>query len=412
MLTADLIGVRRRGDELVLAGSDGARVQALAGSLTNLARGHLGRPRDELEEAFDRQAGALATPAERRLAAAVAKLVLDGCRFDGPPAEEAIALRRALFRRAAAARRAASAEAPFDREALVAAAAEERGILPAALEAALFGDRPGAQRLAAVEVAPPAVLAAGFPLAEAQAVLLRATKVRATVRARDAGTLRQLFRALKFQRLLPLITPGPDGAVQIELDGPLSLFQGGTRYGLQLGLALPPIAACDAGAIAAAVRWGAERRPLRFRLRGAQQPVAGSGAPPHVSDEIADLMTAFGRLESGWRIQADPAVLDLPGVGLCVPDLTFVRAADGARVHFELLGFWSREAVWRRVELVEAGLPQRILFAASRNLRVGEQVLDGSGTAALYVFTRVLDARQILKRVERLAASNPSGSAG
>ena len=114
-------------------------------------------------------------------------------------------------------------------------------------------------------------------------------------------------------------------------------------------------------------------------------------------------MTAFERLDSGWRIDREPAVLDLPGAGMCVPDLAFVRARDGARVHFELLGFWSREAVWRRVELVRAGLPHKILFAASKGLRVGEAVLDETPTAALYVFARVIAAKQVLDRIERLA---------
>ena len=102
-------------------------------------------------------------------------------------------------------------------------------------------------------------------------------------------------------------------------------------------------------------------------------------------------------------------MLDLPGAGLCVPDLAFVRARDGARVHFELLGFWSRDAVWRRVELVRAGLPHRILFAVSKGLRVGEAVLDETPTAALYVFARVIAAKQVLDRIERLAAA-PTGS--
>ena len=88
---------------------------------------------------------------------------------------------------------------------------------------------------------------------------------------------------------------------------------------------------------------------------------------------------------------------------MCVPDLAFVRARDGARVHFELLGFWSREAVWRRVDLVRAGLPHRILFAVSKSLRVGEAVLDETPTAALYVFARVIAAKQVLDRIEQLA---------
>jgi predicted nuclease of restriction endonuclease-like RecB superfamily len=201
---------------------------------------------------------------------------------------------------------------------------------------------------------------------------------------------------------LPAISTQPDGAVRIELDGPLSLFQGGTRYGLQLGLALPAIAACDTWSVEADVRWGAERRALRFRLAGSAAAV-GVAEPPELPEELARLVEAFERLGSGWRVEREPAVLDLPGAGLCVPDLAFVRERDAARVHFELLGFWSREAVWRRVELVRAGLEHRILFAASRNLRVGEAVLEDSPTAALYVFTRVLAAKEILARLEALA---------
>jgi predicted nuclease of restriction endonuclease-like RecB superfamily len=410
VLTADLATVRRRGDELVLVRSDEARVEtiaALATVLSTAARGQIGETREAVEETLDRVVANEGGAAERRLAAGVRKLVLDGCRFEEPDPEAATALRRELFRRAAAARRAATPTAPFDRAAVMQAEAVTRGTTAEALEGGLYGDRPSAQRLLAVELPRPAALAAGFSIAEAQAVLLRATQVRATVRAGDAATYRHLFRRLKFLRLLPAISRTPEGAVHVALDGPLSLFQGGTRYGLALALALPAIAACDTWAIDADVRWGAERRPLRFRLAGTATDL-GVTTPAELPEELARLLEAFARLSSDWDVHREPSVLDLPGAGLCVPDLTFVRRRDGARVHFELLGFWSREAVWRRVELVRAGLPHRILFAASRQLRVGEVVLEDNPTAALYVFTRVLAAKEVLARLEQLA----SGSSG
>ncbi len=390
----------------MLARSDEARVAAvaaLAASLAAAARAQIGERREAVEETLDSAVANGAPATERRLAAAVRKLVLDGCRFEEPDPEAATALRRELFRRAALARRTATPSAPFDRAAVMDAEAAARGTTAEALEGGLYGDRPSAQRLQAVELPRPAVLAAGFSLAEAQAVLLRATQVRASVRASDAATYRHLFRRLKFLRLLPAISRTLEGAVHVELDGPLSLFQGGTRYGLALALALPAIAACDTWVIDADVRWGAERRPLRFRLAGTATDV-GIATPAELPEELARLVDAFERLESDWHVEREPAVLDLPGAGLCVPDLTFVRRDDGARVHFELLGFWSREAVWRRVELVRAGLPHRILFAASRALRVGETVLEDSPTAALYVFTRVLAAKEVLARLEQLAA--------
>jgi uncharacterized protein len=408
VLTADLVTARRRGAELRLSETDDARrarVAVLAAALTARARAELGRTRDDVEEALRETAAALeggAAGSDRRLAAAVGKLVRDGLEFEETSPADSAELRRELFRRAAAARRAGGA---FDRATLLAALAGERGRTPDALEAALYADRPGAQRLIGVEVPAPALLAAGFEIAEAQAVLLRAERIVAQVEAREARVWRHLFRTLKFLRLLPVIVRTQKG-YRVEMDGPLSLFQGGTRYGLQLALALPAIAACDVWSIEADVRWGADRRPLRFRMGGASvpngarpDPERGSGWP----DELAAFVAAFERAETGWRIEREPAVLDLPGAGLCVPDLAFVRARDGARVFFELLGFWSRQAVFRRIDLVRAGLPEKILFAASKSLRVGEALLDDAQGAALYVFSRVLAVRAVLEHLERLA---------
>ena len=420
MLTADLVAARRRGGELRLAPTDDARrarIAALAAALTARARSEVGRPRDDVEEALRETAAALEEGAERRLSAAVGKLVRDGLRYEESSSESAVELRRQLFRRAAAVRLAGAeapfaaapfASAPFDRSLFLDTYAREHGTTAAVLERELFADRPGAQRLLAVETPAPALLAAGFELCEAQAVLLRATKVVAEVEAHDAASYRRLFRALKFLRLLPGIArlDKRDG-YRVEMDGPLSLFQSAGRYGLSLALALPAIAACDVWAIDADVRWGADRRPLRFRLAGraaaAIDSPGAAAAGDALPDELATFVAAFERAGSGWRIERTPAILDLPGVGLCVPDLQFVRSDDRARVHFELLGFWSREAIFRRVDLVRAGLPHKILFAASKSLRVGEALLDDAPTAALYIFSRVLNVRAILDRLERIA---------
>ncbi len=399
MLTADLVTVRRRGDELRLLPADEertARVRTIAAALLDEARAQIGQSRDAVEQALREMATAF--PDDHRLAAAVTKLVRDGLQFQEMDAHTSAELRRDLFRRAAAARRAGT----FDRARLLEESGAPRGLDGAGIEHALFADRPGAQRLLGIEAPSPAALAAGFGLAEAQAVLLRATKVAAQVRAVDAGTYRHLFRTLKFLRLLPVITRVADGhGYAIEIDGPLSLFQASAKYGLQLALALPAIAACDAWTIEADVRWGADRRPLVFRLAG--RGSAGIHPAPVLPDELAAFVAAFERAETGWKIEREPAVLDLPGAGICVPDLAFTRAADGARVFFELLGFWSREAVFRRVDLVRAGLPQRILFAASKTLRVSEELLDESPTAALYIFTRAISVRAVVERLQQLA---------
>ena len=67
------------------------------------------------------------------------------------------------------------------------------------------------------------------------------------------------------------------------------------------------------------------------------------------------------------------------------------------------MGYWSRAAVWKRVELVQAGLAERVLFAVSSRLRVSEEVLDGDLPGALYVYKQTLSARTVAERLEQLA---------
>jgi predicted nuclease of restriction endonuclease-like RecB superfamily len=96
-------------------------------------------------------------------------------------------------------------------------------------------------------------------------------------------------------------------------------------------------------------------------------------------------------------------VLDLPGFGVCVPDLALRRRRDGAEVLVELLGYWSRDGVWRRVELAQRGLQARLLFVVNARLRVSEEVLDETSAASLYVWKARINPSALLRRAEELA---------
>ena len=96
-------------------------------------------------------------------------------------------------------------------------------------------------------------------------------------------------------------------------------------------------------------------------------------------------------------------ILDLPGVGLCVPDLSFRRGRSKRRVHVEVLGYWSRDAVWKRVELARAGLSEKVLFCASSRLRVSEAVLEDGSNASLLVYKGVIPLARMEEKLEALS---------
>jgi hypothetical protein len=247
---------------------------------------------------------------------------------------------------------------------------------------------------------PPAtapILASTWEAGRVQAVLLRATRVAIDVRA-PAAVVRALFRKLKFLRLLHVITREGDGH-RIVVDGPMSLFESATKYGLQLAMLVPALDACDAYAMVAEVRWGKDRAPLLFQWTGGVGD--GSAVRAEEDDAIRDLREGLAKLGGGWTVKAATKVLDLPGEGLCVPDLTLEKG--GTRVHLEVLGFWSRDAVWRRVELAQKGLPEPVIFAVSSRLRVSEAALPEEVPASLYVYKGVMSPRAVLEKVEEVA---------
>jgi len=416
VLTADLVNARRRGNVLHVTALDDearARAAAIAELFLSLARDHVGRTREELEEAW---AAVEVDARDRRLADGLQKLVEDRCALDAEATFDPEALRRDLFLRAAAARR----EGTFDRVRILEEVATERVRAAENLERDLYADLREAQVLQAINPTTPALLVEAYDLGQAQAVLLRAVRVRVTVTCATPGAYRALFQKLKFLRLLHTITAQEEGGYRIDIDGPYSLFDAVTKYGLQLALALPVIREAEQWTLEADVRWGKERLPLVFRLEGGQRKprrkrrppgeddaVAPPAPPPDESalpDEAAALLRGLRALDTPWTVAPAAAILDLPGVGLCVPDLVFRHRESGAVVHLEILGFWSRAAVWRRVDLIEQGLGGKVVFAVSQRLRVSEDVLGDDHPGALYVYKGVMNARAVLAKVEAVAA--------
>ena len=408
MLTTDLVRVRRRAGRISaspLRRAERERLLEVAGGYAAAARAGVGRTRGEFESACD---GVPSAATDYKLVKGLRKLVRDRCTFEVRDDVDPPALRRAVFAQAATARRELDGNAAFEPDAVIAAVAARIDLAADDVPDALFADLKANHVLTAFDAIDGPALVEAYELAQQQAILLRAVRVALTFRRPDPGGLRLFFRRLKFHRLLYRATRLPDDARRVEIDGPFSLFQSVTTYGLQLAMLLPVLPACGPGwELEADIRWGSDRQPLEFRLEG--EPTAKTGGDDlRLPDEVARLRDQFDRMRTPWKVAVAHDLLDLPGVGLCVPDLVFTHDASGRRVYLEVLGYWSREAVWRRVDLVEAGLPHPIVFAVSRRLRVSEEVLDEDLPGRLYVYKGVMSARA----VEELLDASLANAAG
>lgn len=399
MLTADLVRYkisRGRLSIVELKGKPRERALLLAEAYLTLAKEQVGGTREQLKLAWS---GVEVGPRERKLAMGLQKLIEDRCGLEADAHVNPAELRSSVFLAATQLRRQHGRD--FASKLLLEPLAEQHQLTPSAIETALYSDLPSQHVLTAAPGWSPEGLLEHFDRSQIQAVLLRAVSVTARVSCRDVSAYRQLFRTLKFRRLLYRIERDQEGdGYRIDIDGPFSLFESTTKYGVQLALMFDALCRCDRLQLSAELKWGKERYPAQFEY-SSELPSSSADEDGDTASETLELQRAIERTTSSWRVRVNEEILHLPGVGLCVPDLCLTRGEQ--KIFIEVLGFWSRDAVWKRVELTEKGLGARVVFAVSSRLRVSEEALDETQSASLYVYKGSINPRSLLERVETLS---------
>ncbi|MSP24755.1 MAG: DUF790 family protein [Myxococcales bacterium] len=409
MLTSELLRVRNVGTRLVprwLEARERERLTPVASELLKVLEANVGERREDLEQALVSVAH---EPRDRVVVLGLKKLLLDRCEFAPPVGPEPARIRAEVFGLAALARRALGPTEAFDDHALLSEIAAKHGLDAQALRLVLFADLAKNERLTRFQSLAAEALFARYDLALAQGVLLRATLVEIELVGAEPGRVRNLFRAARFHGLMHHVErlDGDGGAgYRIRLDGPMSLFSASQRYGLALALFLPALLACDSWHLSAELLWGKAKRPTAFELA----PTDGLAAPGRALSGIAPglepFIVAFRKLESSWLVTANEDILAQPGQRAVIPDLLFRHEQTGARVYLEAFGYWSRAAVWQRIETLRRGeFPVRILLALGKHLRVSEEALDEDSAGELYVYRERMQPRAVLARLEATLSS-------
>lgn len=400
MLSSDLVRVRRRGEELHLTtikGTERPEIEGIALGILNILETSVGQTWDEVAESL----GAVErSPRHEKVWAGLKKLALDDSQFGMPLDVDARSLRTQVFDLASCLRKAATPDRPFSREEVLGKVATELGVDAAEVEEGLFSDLKGAARLTSVTKLSPEGLVERYELAQIQGILLRAVRLRVLVECSGPDQARFLFQKLKFRQLLFRVEPVDGGLYELTIEGPFSLFDSVTKYGLQLALVVPVLQECRRVELYADLLWGKDRKKLSFKtsLRGDE-----GGSSPLLRSEVVDLQESLHKQKTPFTCQVSREIFNIPGVGICIPDLK-LSAPGREDVYIEILGYWSRQAVWKRVEWAEEGAPERVIFAVSSRLRVSEEVLPKETGAALYVYKGTMSASALLRQVEELSA--------
>jgi uncharacterized protein len=415
MLTGNLVRVRFARDRINPSYIDPADEgwREAAERLLDLFRVQVGRTRGELAEEL---AEAIGNDTAQLVHRGLAKLLEDRSEFNVvselPPEQ----VREAVFRSAARHRKNSSflpvipstshpvTLSSFDRDAILTQVATELMTTAAELDHGLFADLKSEQRVIKFRDTTAERLLQRYNVALAQSVLLRSTSVTVTIRGEPPARYRQLLRLVKYYRLICEATrAGPD-AVQLGLDGPLSLFSATQKYGLQLALFLPAVLLCRDFELHADLRWGPQRKPKTFALTNkdglvSHQRDTGTYVPP----ELAMFADLFRKKVEDWEISDETDIIPL-GDGFWVPDFRLTHQASGASVHLEVLGFWRRSSVEKHLDRLRQHAPTPFLLAVSDQLHIEDADLEGL-PAMVHRFRQM----PLPAEVARLAASLLAG---
>ncbi|MCG8457525.1 MAG: DUF790 family protein, partial [Holophagales bacterium] len=418
----------------------------LADLLIETLTGHEGRPRGELEQELAEIQG---TDTDFLLHRSFAKLLFDRCEFEAEAPIEPEELRRRVFRAAAEAYGSgggpdgdgepAGAEiggqdsasggsgplvsvveaAPersgglgrpfrFDRETVLGRVAAELGVTTAELESGLYADLESEKRLVRFRRVSAEWLLRRYNVALAQGVLLRATELEIELGPAEPKMHRELFRKMKFFRLMHRVSALPGGGWRLVLDGPISLFKASGKYGFQMASFLPTLLHFDSWSLRAELRWGPKRRPLGFELTSekglrSHTKLTGQWQP----EELSWLPRQFAELETAWQVETGGELVNLGGEGVLVPDFVFLHEPTGTRVVMEILGFWRKGAVDSRLALLRRHGPPNLILAVSSLLATGREDL-GDLPGQVYVFRAHPIARKVAKLLEAFLPETPA----
>ena len=411
MLTGNLVRVRFSKQRAIPLYLDRANPEWLevAESLLLIFREGVGRTRGEIDAEIDEMLGeGLATLAHRGLA----KILEDRAEFEVVADVPPDSLREKVFTAAAAHRKAliveGQAKLPFRRDLVLGQVAADLKMTPEQVAGAMFADLRDENRLLSFDQAIDALrLIDRYNVSLAQSILLRSVRVEAEVRQTKPSRYRQLFRNLKFHRLLYTVEGTMKDGYTFHIDGPLSLFSATNKYGMQMAMFLPALLLCDDFRLDAELRWGPKREPRTFHIEakdGLVSHYADTGT--YIPAELTAWLDRFRQVAPHWEVVETTDVIDLGREGTWIPDYKFIHKASGLDVLVEIVGFWKRSSLERLLRLLPKHGPKRYLLAISEKFKVDEEAL-GELTGPVLRFREIPNSNDLAAALDAMVKGAP-----
>ena len=364
MLTKDLLRSRLAGNYIKprFISTDDPRLRELADSILKICREGVGRTREYLENAA---ASCAAVYPDAKLAKGIVKLAFDRLTYETPSGDSR-ELRKKLFGESARAiREGRLPESPLDFRTLLPSAAE----IP---EGGLYADLPGNDKLISIRDITSRELLERYNMSLVQTLLLFTEKLELEIPAsEDPQLFRSFCSRLRFHRLL--VSARRDGkSIRMTVDGPASLFENCTKYGLQTASFFPVVCRFSKWKAACTVKLKDRRRLILDESSGlvCRQTNLASWRPEEIR-MFADLFRSEIR---EWTLDDEPGFLTLDGGKMVFPDFAF-HSPRGKTLYLELFHRWHASRLEERLCECRSGRIRDLLLGVDRSLLKKDGIL-------------------------------------
>ncbi len=187
----------------------------------------------------------------------------------------------------------------------------------------------------------PESLLSQYNVAQTQAALYRAVRVRVEAHADFKTILRHAKLAGLMHRITPLQTDSL--GYRFDFDGPQSSLRETTRYGIRFARLLPKLLACRDWSLTAEILGPREQR-FRMSLSPRDGLKSPLDAPEEFDSELEKSVLSVWESSpvDGWEMQRESEIM-VRGQEVLTPDFVLFQSSSGRKVFIEVVGFWPPE---------------------------------------------------------------------
>jgi len=383
MLPTELLIHRYRGETLVAKRLplDAAHRDRASG-LIDLFQSKVGRSQKELDSALGEREGA--SP-DYKIERGLAHLLRNSfSTFEVVSPLDPVDLRRRVFTMAAAtgAPQRDRAIAILETIAQELSTENNRPILPPEIRNGLYADLPENRILTQFEAPTADALLHRYNLSQIQGIFYKASHLVLTAYRNDPGEYKLLFRYLKLFQLMTYIEGDEDQGFTVTVDGPASLFNASTRYGLAIAKLLPALLHVSQWHLKATLQTKDQGTGLRIERRFELDHDCGlvSHYPPGKTYDSAieeSFVKRWNEAKTGWRLEREVNLIPIPG-SVMIPDFRLVHLETGRSHILEIIGYWRPDYLRKKFAQVRQAQRPDLILAISERLNLDRAGIEVS----------------------------------